>query len=269
MKVIEEEKEMKEQELKEQEELKRMELEEEQRQIEEKKQLIEEERRLRQRKLDEQRALLAKQQLIRRESVEKKNELIKRMSEAGSGCGSSTSSLPDSREKVKSWLAGQHTDGRSLGKMVEVQKANSGLHPTVSQDPLAYQLPTSQSRVAQITSQMARGMQVGSLSQTLQQARSEIVVQPFQRYVANSQPHIQPMLRTNQAVHRQLSAQQQLCYPYVQQQLRHPHSGGPVNQDAAHSTVTVGEQNPLLVCRVKIPKKKNLNCQLLSNLNCL
>ncbi|XP_062713808.1 uncharacterized protein LOC134290646 [Aedes albopictus] len=236
MKVIEEEKEMKEQELKEQEELKRMELEEEQRQIEEKKQLIEEERRLRQRKLDEQRALLAKQQLIRRESVEKKNELIKRMSEAGSGCGSSTSSLPDLREKVKSWLAGQHTDGRSLGKMVEEQKANSGLHPTVSQDPLAYQLPTSQSRVAQITSQMARGMQVGSLSQTLQQARSEIVVQPFQRYVANSQPHIQPMLRTNQAVHRQLSAQQQLCYPYVQQQLRHPHSGGPVNQDAAHST---------------------------------
>ncbi|XP_062704513.1 uncharacterized protein LOC134286843 [Aedes albopictus] len=120
MRVLEEEKAMKEQELREQEELQRRELEEEQRQIEEKRQLMEEERRLRQRKLEEQRAILAKQHMIRRESLEKKSELIKMMSEGGS----TTSSIPDSQEKVKSWLADQQqTHGRSLGKTAQEQEA--------------------------------------------------------------------------------------------------------------------------------------------------
>ncbi|XP_062708969.1 uncharacterized protein LOC134288366 [Aedes albopictus] len=203
MKLIEEEKAMKEQELKEQDELKRWEREEEQRQLEEKKQLMEEQRRLRQRELEEKRTLLAKQQSIRRESVEKKHELIKRMSEAGSGCGSSSCSIPDSREKVKSWLAGQNPDGRSLGKMVEEQKANTGLHPTAPQDPLAFQLPPSQHRVVQLT-QADHHLQKRSQPQGLQQVRSEIIVQPFQQFVASSQPQLQLKQRTNQSTHQQM-----------------------------------------------------------------
>ncbi|XP_062704464.1 uncharacterized protein LOC134286806 [Aedes albopictus] len=203
MKLIEEEKAMKEQELKEQDELKKWEREEEQRQLEEKRQLM------------ERRTAKTSPARIGRETgligeaakypdgISGMHELIKRMSEADSGCGSSSCSIPDSREKVKSWLAGQNPDGRSLGKMVEEQKASTGLHPTVPQDPLAFQLPPSQHRVAQLT-QADHHLQKRSLPQGLQQVRSETIVQPFQQFVASSQPHLQLKQRTNQSTHQQL-----------------------------------------------------------------
>ncbi|XP_062558133.1 uncharacterized protein LOC134223011 [Armigeres subalbatus] len=139
MKLIEEEKQIKGQELKEQEELQNLELEEERRMIVEKKQLLEEERKLRQRRLEEQRALLKKQQFIRRESMEKKNEVIKQVSERGS----ETSSVPDSGDKLKDWLEDHHTDGRSMEKTTGEQETHKGLRPMVSIDPLALQRMTS------------------------------------------------------------------------------------------------------------------------------
>ncbi|XP_055633096.1 uncharacterized protein LOC129773507 [Toxorhynchites rutilus septentrionalis] len=100
LKLIEEEKTMKEQALLEEEGIRKRLLEEEERQLEEKN-------RLRDRKLQEELEMKRKQQQIKKESFEKRQ-----MAEASSRSGS----VVNSDQKMKDWLAGQNP-GRSDGNV--------------------------------------------------------------------------------------------------------------------------------------------------------
>ncbi|XP_055543738.1 uncharacterized protein DDB_G0284459-like [Wyeomyia smithii] len=106
IKLLENEKTMREQALHSQEALERKTTEETLRRLEEKKALMEEEANIRQRQLQEEKIFQMKQQQIRQESLEKMQSIIRQMSE----CGSKTGSVHDSNQKVSGWLNEIHSD---------------------------------------------------------------------------------------------------------------------------------------------------------------
>ncbi|XP_058840297.1 ribonuclease Y 1-like [Topomyia yanbarensis] len=115
MQIIEEERQILERELKEQEDIRKQELEEEQRQLAKQRELMEKEKILRERKLRDSKLFQEKQQLIRQQSMEKKRELMKQLAESSSHRGSIVDSGPSSR-KVEDWLNRQsQTDANTSG----------------------------------------------------------------------------------------------------------------------------------------------------------
>lgn len=110
LKLLEEERVLAERELLEQEEIKKRQMEEQERRLEEKRKLAEEANLLRDRKMNEEMELKRKQQQVRRESFEKRQEIIRQLAETSSR----SSSVVSSKQKVKDWLNG-HDTGRSDG----------------------------------------------------------------------------------------------------------------------------------------------------------
>ncbi|XP_055632650.1 uncharacterized protein LOC129773115 [Toxorhynchites rutilus septentrionalis] len=110
MKIAEEETLLKEQELKQQQQLKKREMEVLRRQLDEKKKIVAEEMRLQQLQISEEMEFNKNQHMIRRQSIEMRREIIRQISSGSSR----SSSIPDSREKVSSWLNVHNDAGRSM-----------------------------------------------------------------------------------------------------------------------------------------------------------
>ncbi|XP_058839323.1 uncharacterized protein LOC131694831 [Topomyia yanbarensis] len=149
LKMVEQEQLLREQELEEKKELKRLELAEAERQLNEKRLLLEEEKNIRERKLAEELAMKMLHQKLRRESLEKRNEIVRQLAQSSSRGGS----LPDPNERVKCWLANQdkanETDGNPAntseylyGKIPSVVLSKRDVSPDPAPSSLIPALPT-------------------------------------------------------------------------------------------------------------------------------
>ncbi|XP_062533380.1 uncharacterized protein LOC134202389 [Armigeres subalbatus] len=132
LKLVEEEQKLAEQELLEQEDVKRRQMEAEERQLDEKRKLAEEANQLRERRFKEELEAKRKQQQVRRASLEKRQDIIRQLAEVSIRSGSGKSTFVDSKQKVESWLAAQ--DG-GLHERQGLQRAASPDLPLFNGNP--------------------------------------------------------------------------------------------------------------------------------------
>ncbi|XP_058456916.1 uncharacterized protein LOC131434269 [Malaya genurostris] len=129
------------------EELQKLKLEEEQRQLEEQRELLKKEAALRERKLQEAAIIKAKQQLIRQKSIEKKRELMQRL-------GSSSSQMDaelGSAKLVENWLKGLPPTDESANSSVsgnERSRLDSLLVPEDRPESVEPTVPSSDAVVS-------------------------------------------------------------------------------------------------------------------------
>ncbi|XP_062542160.1 uncharacterized protein LOC134210153 [Armigeres subalbatus] len=138
LKLVEEEQKLAEQELLEQEDVKRRQMEAEERQLDEKRKLAEEANQLRERRFKEELEAKRKQQQVRRASLEKRQDIIRQLAEVSIRSGSGKSTFVDSKQKVESWLDAQ--DG-GLHERQGLQRAASPLDPILENSAVYRSIP--------------------------------------------------------------------------------------------------------------------------------
>ncbi|XP_058448925.1 uncharacterized protein LOC131428882 [Malaya genurostris] len=151
LKLIEEECQLREKELNEQEELQKLKLEEEQRQLEEQRELLKKEAALRERKLQEAAIIKAKQQLIRQKSIEKKRELMQRLGSSSSQMDAELGSaklvenllrgLPPTDESANSSVSGNERS--RLDSLLVPEDKPESVEPTVPSSDAVVSTPAA------------------------------------------------------------------------------------------------------------------------------
>ncbi|XP_055551662.1 involucrin-like [Wyeomyia smithii] len=122
LKLVEEERQLKEQEILEQEEIRNRQLQEAERQLEEQRQIAAAEKEIRERKLQAELAAKRMQQQIRKESYEKRQEIIRQLA----GNSSYSESIAEPTKKVRDWLKCQQQSFRNNQHNNEMERECNG-----------------------------------------------------------------------------------------------------------------------------------------------